>query len=197
MSTCHKYKRFDNVKLIISFVSIVLVLNFFISIYYFLFFMLSGYLISGLIWLTSIGITIISINLIIKLSSFKRNYRSYDLEVKAFFHKIPSKNILGFFNYNEYEGIIVFDPFEKCIFGKINSDYVIYVNVDNILEVEEDFIKKLGYWAYYIKHNASRYSQKEIDYHDNALVYADKFYQDVMEFTKISKKRKKQVKVHR
>ena len=98
---------------------------------------------------------------------------------------VKNVEILGYFCHNDYTGIIKYSSDEsKPIFEEENGEYIIYLNNNKIKDCEDKFILKLGYWSYYIDKVVSRYKQQELDYHENALNYANKLLKENMKGNK-------------
>lgn len=190
LGRCHKFKRFDSLKLIIVLLSIIFGLNSILAFYYFLFLVVSPYLISCLVWFSATLVSACSLYLIITFKKHYKNFRNYDFGTKTYFVNIPKQNILGFFEYNEFQGII------KCgesneYFTKEDDNFIIYLNTDNVFLHEEEFIMKFGYWVYYIDKVASRLSAKETNYHEGAIAHGEQLLAQFKENTNKSKKIKR------
>lgn len=181
-----KFRRFDRSVVIIILLSIIITINTPFMLYNFIFLVYSPYLISLVLFLQSAFTIIFCILVIIKLVTYSKNYRNYTIELKAMFVNIKKVDTIGYFSYNDFNGIIKYSTVGKEYFEEINDEYVIYVNSYNIQEFEEDVIFKLGYWSYYIQKVKSRLKNKELDYHDNAVKNA---YQ-LLEIVKEGKKGK-------
>lgn len=175
-----KFKRFDRAFVIVILLSIVIVINTPYMIYNLLFFIYGPYIISFILWLHSLSTIFICSILITYLVKHYRNYRNYTLELKALFTSVGSHQILGYFSHNEYYGIIKYSNEDKPLFEKVNGEFVIYVTSHTIVEFEEEFIKKLGYWSYYIDKVESRLKNKELDYHANALNYSEELLENII-----------------
>jgi hypothetical protein len=136
----------------------------------------------------SLSTIIFSIIAIILLKKQSKNYRNYSIEVKAIFVGLENIETIGYFSFNDYQGIIKYSPNSKEDFEEIDGKYIIYVNSYDINEFENDFILKLGYWSYYIDKVVAKIKNKELDYSNNAREFAKKFLEDF----KKQKKGKKQ-----
>ena len=177
-STILKFKRFDRVKVIVILLSIVIALNIPYMLYNFVFTIYAPYLLSLLSWIISIGTIICSIVGIIMLKRQAKYYRNYSIEVKAIFVGLEFIDILGYFSFNDYQGVIKYSKNPQDKFEEINGEYIIYVDSHDIKEFENDFVYKLGYWSYYIEKVVSRFKNKELDYSDNANEFAMKFLEE-------------------
>ncbi len=184
-SAIFKYKRFDLAKVIVALLSIIIALNIPFMIIQFAFFVVAPYLLTLILWLNAILSIVISSILIYRLKTQYKNYRNYSLELKAYFLDVKNVEILGYFCHNDYTGIIKYSSDEsKPIFEEENGEYIIYLNNNKIKDCEDKFILKLGYWSYYIDKVVSRYKQQELDYHENALNYANKLLKENMKGNK-------------
>lgn len=177
LARCHKFKRFDSLKLIITLLSIILGFNSFLAFYYFLFLIVSPHLIAFLIWFSSMMVTTLSIYLIVKFINHNKCFRNYAFGTKTYFVSLLKEDILGFFEYNEFQGIIKFGE-SDMFFEKDKDSFIIYLPSKDIKTFEEEFIFKFGYWIYYIDKVESRLSSKEIDYHQNAIVNGENLVEE-------------------
>lgn len=178
-STVFKHKRFDKANLIIVFLSAIITINIPFMIIQFSFFLVAPYILSLFLWLNSTLAIVVSSILIYKLKTNYINYRNYSLELKAYFTDVKNVDILGYFSHNDYHGIIKYSNEDKMsIFEEENGEYVIYLSGQNVRKIEDEFIKKVGYWSYYIDKVVSRLKNQELDYHENALKYANKLLEE-------------------
>lgn len=176
-----KFRSFDRAFIIIILLSIVIALNIPFMLYNFLFLAHSPYLVSFIIFLLSAGSILLCSIIIYKLIGYSKNYRNYSIELKTLFINVKKVETIGYFSHNDYTGVIKYSKEEKGLFEEVDGNYIIYVNSYDIKEFEEDFIFKLGYWSYYIDKVVSRYKNKELNYHENAVIHANDLLKDFQE----------------
>lgn len=186
-TSVYRFKHFDRSVAIITLLSISIGVNIPFMAYNFLFLINSGYLITVICWILSMCSIILCSITIYYLKKYSKSYRNYTLELKAMFINIPNVDIIGYFSHDNYSGIIKYCEGNKPLFTIENNEYIIYVNSYNIKEFENDFILKLGYWSYYIDKVVSRIKNKELDYHDNALIYSKKLLEEFQQNKKGNK----------
>lgn len=114
----------------------------------------------------------------------RKRARLYDFDFRAYFLNNKIDNVLGFFRFNGYTGLIYdktningkYDDISNLPFCKTKYDYyIIFVDIVDNHFSEREFLYKLSYWRYYIENVENKIASKEKDYHDNANTYANNF----------------------